>query len=93
MLKRATEFLLESGLVEIITEGFTQSGGGLKPTTLGKAIVASALSIDEGLFVQRELRRSMRAFVLDDELVFPFQNEVIQALNLPLHSSLHQMRS
>ena len=68
-LKKAVTFLCENELVEVIAEGLTQSGGGLKATILGKAIVTSALSIDEGLFVHRELQRSMRAFILDDELV------------------------
>ena len=68
-MKRAAANLIENGLAEEITEGFTQAGGGLKSTVLGKAIVSSALSIDEALFVYRELERSMRGFVLDDELV------------------------
>jgi len=71
ILKRAATYLLENGLVEVIAEGFTQAGGGLTATTLGKAIITSALSVDEGLFVHRELERSMRAFILDDELVPP----------------------
>lgn len=70
-LKKAVAFLCENELVEVIEEGLTQSGGDLKATILGKAIVTSALSIDEGLFVHRELQRSMRAFILDDELVPP----------------------
>jgi replicative superfamily II helicase len=69
IMKNAANYLIENGLVEAITEGFTQAGGGLKATILGKAIVSSALSIDEGLFVHRELDRSMRSFILDDELV------------------------
>jgi DNA polymerase theta len=69
IMKSAAEYLIENGLVEAITEGFTQSGGGLKATILGKAIISSALSIDEGLFVYRELQRSLRGFILDDELV------------------------
>ena len=72
-LRNAVAYLRENGLVEEIDEGLTQSGGGLKATILGKAIVTSSLSIDEGLFVYRELQRSMRAFILDDELVLlPF---------------------
>lgn len=70
-LRNAVGYLRENGLVEEILEGLTQSGGGLQATILGKAIVTSALSIDEGLFVYRELQRSMRAFILDDELVLP----------------------
>lgn len=73
ILNNTTTYLLENGLVETIEDGFTQSGGALKSTTLGKAIVSSALSIDEGLFVYRELQRSMRRFILDDELVYPWK--------------------
>ena len=69
IIRQATTYLRENGLVEAIADGFTQAGGALKATTLGKAIVTSALSIDEGLFVHRELERSMRGFILDDELV------------------------
>jgi replicative superfamily II helicase len=67
-LERAESFLLENGLLERVDGGYTQAGGALKANFLGKAIVMSALSIDEGLFVHRELQRSMRSFILDDEL-------------------------
>jgi len=66
---RSAQFLLDNGLVEMIKEGYTQAGGALRATTLGKAVVTSALSVDEGLFVYRDLQRSMRCFILDDELV------------------------
>ena len=92
-LKRASTFLIENGLVEPITEGFTQAGGGLKATVLGKAIVSSALSIDEGLFVHRELERSMRSFILDDELVpSPSSSpRLTVASNLSLHPRLRPL--
>lgn len=70
-LQKAAEYLIEEKLVEPIDTGYTQAGGALQATTLGKAIVTSALSIEEGLFVHRELERSMRCFILDDELVPP----------------------
>ena len=70
-MKQASTFLIENGLVEPILEGLTQAGGGLRATVLGKAIVSSALSVDEGLFIHRELERSMRSFILHDELVRP----------------------
>lgn len=38
------------------------------PTQLGKAIVASAIDPDDGIFVHRELVRALRAFVMDGEL-------------------------
>ena len=37
-------------------------------TLLGQAIVASALSPEDGLFVYRELRKALQAFVLDGEM-------------------------
>jgi replicative superfamily II helicase len=69
ILQNAADYLVEEQLVEPVDSGYTQAGGALQATTLGKAIVTSALSIDEGLFVHRELGRSMRCFILDDELV------------------------
>jgi hypothetical protein len=70
---QAAKFLIDNGLVEVIEDGFTQAGGALRATTLGTAIITSALSIDEGLFVHRELQRSIRGFILDDELVYSKQ--------------------
>jgi hypothetical protein len=69
VVARAAEVLIQNGLVELVETGYTQAGGALRATTLGRAVVTSALSIDEGLFVHRELQRSMRGFILDDELV------------------------
>jgi DNA polymerase theta len=77
ILRNAAAYLLENGLVEMISTGYTQAGGGLQATVLGKAVVASSLSTDEGLFVHRELQRSMRAFILDDELVPPHPHLII----------------
>jgi DNA polymerase theta len=92
ILRAAAAYLLENGLVEMITEGYTQAGGGLKATILGKAVVASSLSTDEGLFVHRELQRSMRGFILDDELVSnPLKRILMTAFNIPLHSRLCTM--
>ncbi|GJN77647.1 hypothetical protein PLIIFM63780_001139 [Purpureocillium lilacinum] len=41
---------------------------GLVPTQLGRAIVASAIDPDDGVFVHRELTRALRAFVMDGEM-------------------------
>ena len=71
MLEKAADYLIEEKLVESIDTGFTQVGGALQATTLGRAIVVSGLSIDDGLFVHREFSRSVRCFILDDELVSP----------------------
>ena len=93
ILKGAAAYLLENELVEIISEGYTQAGGGLKATVLGKAVVAASLSTEEGLFVHRELERSMRRFILDDELVtLTTDNTDLPASDIPLYSSVRPMR-
>lgn len=38
------------------------------PTQLGRAIVASAIDPDDGIFVHSELVKALRAFVMDGEL-------------------------
>lgn len=93
ILRQAAAYLFENGLVEAIADGFTQVGGALKATTLGKAIVTSALSIDEGLFVHHELERSMRGFILDDELVSLLQEKLTEASYISLYSSVRTMSS
>lgn len=42
--------------------------GNYAPTQLGRAIVASAIDPDDGIFVHRELVKALRAFVMDGEL-------------------------
>ncbi|KAK1690735.1 DEAD/DEAH box helicase [Colletotrichum godetiae] len=39
-----------------------------QPTKLGRAIVASALDPDDGVFLHKELERALQAFVLDGEM-------------------------
>lgn len=37
-------------------------------TQLGKAIVASAIDPDDGIFIHKELSRALRAFVMDGDM-------------------------
>lgn len=39
-----------------------------KATLLGEAIVASSLTPEDGLFVHKELKKSLSAFVLDSDM-------------------------
>lgn len=41
---------------------------GFSPTRLGKAIVASAIDPDDGVFIHDEMKRALRAFVMDGEM-------------------------
>lgn len=38
------------------------------PTLLGQAIVASSLTPEDGIFVYRELRKALEAFVMDGDM-------------------------
>ena len=40
----------------------------MQATLLGQAIVASSLTPEDGLFVHRELRKALQAFVMDGEM-------------------------
>ncbi|KAG0651093.1 Helicase and polymerase-containing TEBICHI [Hyphodiscus hymeniophilus] len=48
-------------------------------TLLGQAIVASSLSPEDGLFVHRELRKALQAFVMDGEMHVLYSFTPIQA--------------
>ena len=74
IVRNAVKYLLDNGLVEMITEGLTKEGGGLRPTALVKAVIPSAMSAEEGLFVFRELQRSTTCFNLAEDLVLPTLN-------------------
>ena len=54
--------LVESGLVEVNLHG------GYTATPLSQATVASYLTPEDGLFIHRELRRALKAFVMDGEM-------------------------
>ncbi|KAJ2905036.1 hypothetical protein MKZ38_006429 [Zalerion maritima] len=56
------DYLTSSGYV---SQGPFQT---YQPTKLGKAVVASGLDPEDGLFVHREFKRALRAFVMDGEL-------------------------
>lgn len=57
-------------LEEMETMGFIteDSSSMFTATQLGKAIVASAIDPDDGVFVHKELSRALRAFVMDGDM-------------------------
>jgi hypothetical protein len=62
MVRTAVDELEKS---ELVDKG---SGTECYATLLGQAIVASSLTPEDGLFVYRELRRALQAFVMDGEM-------------------------
>lgn len=67
--EQVTLFLNE-GLKEIEAMGLIEkdADGDFSPTQLGKAIVASAIDPDDGVFVHEEMVKTLRAFVMDGEM-------------------------
>ncbi|KAG5989316.1 hypothetical protein E4U54_004358, partial [Claviceps lovelessii] len=61
---------VESGLEELHSMGLISGEpfGGFSPTRLGKAIVASAIDPDDGVFIHDEMKKALRAFVMDGEM-------------------------
>lgn len=62
--------LLEASLTDIERLGFVTKDdhSSYDATQLGKAIVASAIDPDDGVFIHKELSRALRAFVMDGEM-------------------------
>ena len=58
----AMDNLLETGLLKNTTYG------GLEPTKLGQAIVASSLTPEDGVFIHGEMQRALESFVMDGEM-------------------------
>ncbi|KAL2270127.1 hypothetical protein VTJ83DRAFT_2311 [Remersonia thermophila] len=52
----------------------------IQATQLGKAIVASALEPEDGIFIHAELKRALQAFVLDGEMHVLYQFTPVQEL-------------
>lgn len=73
MVEITLKDLLESKLVEQ-TESYSYEA-----TRLGQAVVASSLAPEDGLFVHKELRRSLEAFVLDGEMHVLYTFTPVQA--------------
>ena len=61
---------ITSSLEEMTTMGFVtrDSDSMFAATQLGKAIVASAIDPDDGVFIHKELSRALQAFVMDGEM-------------------------
>ncbi|KAK4447536.1 DNA polymerase theta [Podospora aff. communis PSN243] len=61
---------VEESLSELQKVGFVEGDkfGNYQATKLGKAIVASSLDPEDGIFIHNELQKTLKAFVLDGEM-------------------------
>lgn len=50
------------------------------PTSLGKAIVYSSFTPDDGLFIHKELKRALKGFVMDNEMHVLYLFTPVQAV-------------
>ena len=68
--KKLVYSIMDSALQELIGEGLLilRDDESYGATTLGQAVVASALSPEDGLYVHEELKRALEAFVMDGDM-------------------------
>lgn len=68
--KKITYNIMNSALQELLNEGLLhlRDNESYEATRLGQAIVASAFSPEDGVFVYEELRRALKAFVMDGDM-------------------------
>jgi DNA polymerase theta len=73
MVLSTLQELKKTGLIE------ESNGSEYSATFLGQAVVASSLAPEDGLFVHRELRKALQAFVMDGEMHVLYYFTPVQA--------------
>ncbi|KAJ4296015.1 hypothetical protein N0V88_004717 [Collariella sp. IMI 366227] len=72
---------VEESLAELQKMEFiVQDDYGFQATLLGKAVVASSIDPEDGIFIHKELKRALQAFVLDGEMHVLYSFTPIQDL-------------
>ena len=72
--------LVESTLQNLVDDCLIEtSDSAFEATTLGRAIVASSLTPEDGLFVHEELRKALKAFVMDGDMHALYSFTPVQA--------------
>ncbi|KAJ5403653.1 Helicase C-terminal [Penicillium cosmopolitanum] len=68
--KKLVYSIMDSALQELINEGLVllKDDESYGATLLGQAVVASAFSPEDGLYVHEELKRALEAFVMDGDM-------------------------
>ncbi|OAA43214.1 helicase and polymerase containing protein tebichi [Metarhizium rileyi] len=78
---------IDSSIEELESMGLIvpDSTANYAPTQLGKAIVASAIDPDDGVFVHKELVKALRAFVMDGEMHILYVFTPVQEFGAPVN--------
>ncbi|CAG8072909.1 unnamed protein product [Penicillium salamii] len=85
--KKLAYSIMNSALQELVDEELLilQDDESYQATPLGQAVVASAFSPEDGLFVHEELKRALKAFVMDGDMhIFYMFTPLQAALNTPI---------
>lgn len=85
--KKLVYSIMDSALQELINEGLLilKDDESYGATLLGQAVVASAFSPEDGLYVYEELKRALEAFVMDGDMhVFYMFTPLQVAMNNPI---------
>jgi DNA polymerase theta len=79
LVKSTLDGLLEKDLISV------NSSATFEPTTLGQAIVASSLTPEDGVFIHRELKKAVQAFVMDGELHVLYTFTPVQSIQTEIN--------
>ncbi|KAJ5401056.1 hypothetical protein N7465_011545 [Penicillium sp. CMV-2018d] len=85
--KKLAYTIMRSALQELVDEELLifRDDESYEATPLGQAVVASAFSPEDGLFVHEELKRALQAFVMDGDMhIFYMFTPLQAAMNTPI---------
>ncbi|KAJ5473203.1 HelicaseC-terminal [Penicillium sp. IBT 31633x] len=85
--KKIAYSIMNSALQELVDEELLhlREDESYEATPLGQAVVASAFSPEDGLFVHEELKRALQAFVMDGDMhIFYMFTPLQAAMNTPI---------
>jgi DNA polymerase theta len=85
--KKLAYTIMKSALQELVKEKLLifKDDESYEATPLGQAVVASAFSPEDGLFVHEELKRALQAFVMDGDMhIFYMFTPLQAAMNTPI---------
>lgn len=85
--KKIAYTIMRSALQELVDEELLifRDDESYEATPLGQAVVASAFSPEDGLFVHEELKRALQAFVMDGDMhIFYMFTPLQAAMNTPI---------
>jgi hypothetical protein len=85
--KKIVYSIMKSALQELIDEQLLldKDDESYEATLIGQAVVASAFSPEDGLFVYEELQRALKAFVMDGDMhIFYMFTPLQAAMSTPI---------